>query len=107
MHNCNSTNFGFENDKYCCNESLLCLCVSQVLELEPGNTTIREMYPLLQERLRLDKELPTESSSSSEGEQEEEEEEEEGESAGSSSTHSSEEDDQGQSPLGSNHCHRH
>ena len=74
----------------------------QVLELEPGNTTVQEMYPLLQERLRLDKELPTESSSS-----EEEEEEEEG-SSGSSSTHSSEGEDEAvgeKSPLNAHNCH--
>ena len=64
--------------------------------------TVQEMYPLLQERLRLDKELPTESSSS-----EEEEEEKEG-SSGSSSTHSSEGEDEAvgeKSPLNAHNCH--
>jgi len=54
----------------------------QVLELEPCNSTAQEFLPVILERIKLDAELPSESSSessevSSSGEEEEEEEEEE------------------------------
>ena len=74
------------------------------MELEPGNSTAGELYPLLQERQKLDRELPTESSSS-------ETEEEEGSSENESSSHSSftEGDNEGagntQSPITLHHCH--
>lgn len=49
----------------------LILC-NKVLEFEPNNQTAKQFLPVLQERLKLDEELSTESSEESQGESDDE-----------------------------------